>query len=130
LKIIKRRPRPFRYGIGPAPEKQIARRIQSSYSLLSFDPDLFVIYAEPFPDVDLEALEAAVEDEIQKLQSTPVGGRELQKAKNRLEASFVFAQDSILHQAMLLERYQLSTGWREMNNYIPAIRSVTAADVQ
>jgi len=111
-------------------EKQIARRIQSSYSLLSFDPDLFVIYAAPFPDVDLETLEAAVADEINKLQSEAVGERELEKAKNRLEAAFVFAQDSILHQAMLLARYQLSTGWREINNYIPAVHAVTAAEVQ
>jgi zinc protease len=111
-------------------EKQIARRIQSSYSLLSFDPDLFVIYAEPFPDIDLENLETAIADEINKLQSEAVGERELEKAKNRLEAAFVFAQDSILHQAMLLARYQLSSGWREVNNYIAAVHAVTAAEVQ
>jgi len=109
---------------------QIARQAQTGYSLLSHDPDLFVIYAEPFPGVDIARLESEIDKQIQDLWNAPVEEKELQKAKNQLEAAFVFSQDSILHQAILLARYELAVGWQKVNDYISSIRSVTAEDVR
>jgi zinc protease len=111
-------------------KRQLTRQIQTHYSLLSFDPNLFVILTEPFPDVDIDTLEQAIVEEIEKLQDGPIDERELETAKNQLEASFIFAQDSIVHQAMLLARYELTTGWREVNDYVSSIRSVSASDVK
>ena len=91
---------------------------------------MFVTQAEPFPDVDLDTLENALEKQIMDLQNSTIRERELQKVRNQLEAAFIFAQDSFLHQAILLARCELAAGWRKINDYIPAIRSVTAEDVK
>ncbi|RJQ52171.1 MAG: insulinase family protein [Desulfobacteraceae bacterium] len=110
-------------------EERTARQIQSRNSFLTMDPDLFIIRAEPFQGVETGVLEGEIEREIEKTRRWPVDDRELQKAKNRLEAAFVYAQDSTAHQAVLLARYQTAADWREMYNYIRCIRSVSAEDI-
>ena len=55
---------------------------------------------------------------------------ELTKAKNQIEAQFVFAQDSNFYQAMLLARFELIGDWRGLDSYLPAVRKVTAEDVK
>ncbi len=47
---------------------------------------------------------------------------ELEKAKNQLESSFIYAQDSLFYQAMLLARHEISGGWKTLMNYVPSIR--------
>jgi zinc protease len=56
--------------------------------------------------------------------------RELEKVKNQLESSFIFAQDSLFFQAMVLARYEIVSTWRAVDDYIPSIRSVTPTDIQ
>jgi zinc protease len=46
-----------------------------------------------------------------------------------MEAQFVFAQDSLFYQAMLLGQYEVAGDWRRIDEYLPAIRAVTADDV-
>ncbi|MGC1341202.1 MAG: hypothetical protein WA854_02680, partial [Candidatus Binataceae bacterium] len=55
---------------------------------------------------------------------------ELQKAKNLEQAEFVFSQDSILEEAMLLGVYQMLGGYKMVDQYLANIDKVTAADVQ
>ncbi len=55
---------------------------------------------------------------------------ELQKAKNLEQAEFVFEQDSMFRQAMLLGVYQMLGDYRTIDQYLPEIDKVTAADVQ
>jgi hypothetical protein len=59
-----------------------------------------------------------------------VGIRELEKVKNQIEAAFIFAQDSIFYQAMLLGQYEIVTGWRTIDNYLPSIQKVAPEDIQ
>jgi zinc protease len=59
-----------------------------------------------------------------------VGERELEKAKNQLEASFVFGQDSLFYQAMLLAQHEIALNWGAIDDYIPFIRKVTPEDIQ
>jgi zinc protease len=59
-----------------------------------------------------------------------VNERELEKVKNQLESSFIFAQDSLFFQAMVLARYEIVSTWRAVDDYIPSIQSVTPADIQ
>ena len=97
--------------------------------LLSHDPNLFAIYAAPLPGKDMSEIEKALEQEIERVKKEPVGEQELQKAKNRIEAAFVYAQDSIFYQAMLLARYEIVSGWKEIDDYLPSIRKVTPEDI-
>ena len=47
--------------------------------------------------------------------------------RERLNA--MLGQDSLFYQAMLLGQYEVASGWRRIDEYLPAVRAVTAADV-
>jgi zinc protease len=110
--------------------EQIALRVEAQHPLLSLDPDLFTVSAEPRPGVNPADLETAVVQQVDRLRREPVAPKELQRAKNQLEADFIFNQDSLFFQAMLLARYEIVGDWRRIDEYLPAIRKVSADDVQ
>jgi zinc protease len=111
-------------------EKRLLLEISADNPLLSIDPNLFTISAQLLPDKKVEDVEAALEKEIAEVASGGVTEREVAKAKNQIEAQFVFAQDSNFYQAMLLARFELLGDWRGLDAYLPAIRQVTAADLK
>jgi zinc protease len=110
-------------------EDRIALSVDAGNPLLSVDPDLFMISAECLPGRTPEEAEKAINEEIAKLKSEPLGERELAKAKNQIEAGFVFSQDSLFSQAMLLARYEVALSWKALDDYIPNIRKITAEDI-
>lgn len=109
---------------------RLARSANAEYDYTSIDPGLFTVYAQPLPGVSAAAAEAALVRELEALRHAPPRPRELEKARNGIEAAFVFAQDSLFYQAMLLGTYEVAGDWRWLDDYLPAIRAVTAADVQ
>jgi zinc protease len=111
-------------------DKRIAFDIEADHSLLSHDPGLFVVAAEPLPGKDVDDLEKAIEEALDRLQKEPVGEHELEKAKNQIEAFHISSQDSFFVQAMFLARYEIALDWRAIDDYIPSIRRVTARDIQ
>lgn len=111
-------------------EKRLALSADADHSLLYRDPGLFYLSAQPLPGKDASDVEKALDREVERLQKEPVGDGELEKAKNQLEASFIFGQDSIFFQAMLLARHEIVLGWSAMENYLPSIRRVTKEDIQ
>jgi zinc protease len=110
-------------------EKRVAHDAGSSYELTSVDPGLFFVYAQPLPGKTAALLEKEMLAQIQRLQGTAVGERELAKAKNGLEAGFVLAQDSLFYQSLLLGQYEIAGDWRLLDTYVPSIRAITADDV-
>jgi len=110
--------------------KRLAVSAGSEYSLLSIDPALLYLHAQPLPGKEPAELEAALYAEIEKLQSEPVQPRELEKAQNQLEAAFTFGQDSMFFQGMLLARYEIVSTWEEIRKYLPSVRAVTAEDIR
>ncbi len=110
--------------------KKLALGVGVNHPLLSKDPDLFSVSADVLPDKNVADVERAIDEEIERMQREPVGERELQKAKNKLEAGFVFHQDSLFSQAMQLARYEMVLSWRDIDGYLPAIRKVSAEDIQ
>ncbi|HYA02303.1 MAG TPA: pitrilysin family protein [Syntrophobacteria bacterium] len=110
-------------------EKEIALGAEAEHSLLSRDPDLFLISAQPLPGKDVAAVEKALNEEIERLRREPVGARELEKAKNLLEASLISGQDSVFFQAMLLAQYEIASAWRAIDDYLPSIRNVSPEDI-
>ena len=111
-------------------EKRLVLSADADYSLLSKDPSLFDISADPLPGKDVSEVEKALDQEVVRLQRESVGQHELEKAKNQLEASFVFGQDSLFYQAMLLAQFEISLNWRGIDDYIPSIRKVSPDDIQ
>ncbi len=111
-------------------EQRLASYASADYSGLHVDPYLFGVSAGPLPGKTAEEVERAVFAEVERLKVEPVSDRELQKAKNQIEASFIFAQDSVHRLASLLGAYESVAGWRSLAGYLDGIRRVTAADVQ
>ncbi len=111
-------------------DRALVLEADSDYSLLSFDPGLFYVSATLMPGKKTDEVEEAITLELEGLKNVPVGDVELEKAKNQLEASFVFMQDSLFNQGMLLAEYEIAVGWRAFDEYIPSIRKVTPEDIQ
>jgi zinc protease len=111
-------------------DRRLVLSADADHSLLSKDPALFYLSADPLPGKEVTEVEKALDHEVERLQRELVDERELEKVKNQLESSFVFAQDSLFFQALLLARYEIVSTWRAIDDYIPSIRSVTPADVQ
>ena len=110
--------------------KQLVLDADADHSLLSHDPSLFVVSAKPLPGKDVAEVEKELDKEIERLQKDSVSEQELQKAKNQLEASFIFGQDSIFYQAMLLAQHEISADWKSIDDYLPSIRKVSAEDIK
>jgi len=110
-------------------EKRLALTVNAENSLLSKDPGLFTFSGELLPGKEIAQLEKAIDEEIERLKTEPVTEEELVKAKNQLEATFVYGQDSLFAQAMFIAQNEILLGWRKIDDYIPSIRAVTAGDV-
>ena len=110
-------------------DRQLALDAGGDYSYFSFDPNLFWFWATPMPGQAPDVLEKALVEEMERLKKEPVSTEELQRAKNQIEASFVFAEDSVHRRASLLARFDFVGGPAEKARFLERIRSVTAADL-
>jgi zinc protease len=111
-------------------KKRLAHGIDADYNAVSIDPAGFSISAQLLPGRDVVELEREIDRELEKVKSGLVSDKELEKAKNQVEAAFVFAQDSIFGQAMKIGYYEITGGWRQMDNYLDGIRKVTREDIR
>jgi zinc protease len=111
-------------------EKRMVVGIDAGYDMTSFDPGLFIVSAQMRPGVKTQDAQAEVDKELAALRDHPVGAEELQKAKNLEQAEFVFGQDSVFREAMMLGIYQLLGNYKDLDQYLAGIDKVTAADVQ
>ena len=110
-------------------EKQMALYAGGDYSMVSTDPSMFYLYAASMPGKPVEEVEKAIYAEIDKFKTEPVSEKELTKAKNQIEASFIMGQDSNFNRAMLLGQYETVASWKLLDKYVDGIRKVTAEDV-
>ena len=111
-------------------ERQLALEAGGDYSYFSIDPNLFWFYATPLPGQTPETLEKELIGEMERLKKEPVGDEELKRAKNQIEAGFVFQDDSVHKRAALLARFELIGGYALKDQYLDKIRAVTATDLQ
>ena len=111
-------------------EKQLALYAGGGYDRESIDPNLFYFYASVMPGKTAGEVEQALTAEIERLKSERVSDRELEKAKNQIEAGFLFGQDSIFNLARQLAEYEIVAGWRVWEAYVTGIRAVKAEDLQ
>ncbi|MGQ9920110.1 MAG: M16 family metallopeptidase [Desulfobacca sp.] len=111
-------------------EAKVALDVGAEYEFATASPSLFVFYAQPLPGKSLAQVEQLLEAEIDKIKKQLVSEDELLKAKNQTEAAFIMGQDSLFYRGMLLGRYQTIGSWQKLNDIVPGIRAVTAADVQ
>ncbi len=76
-----------------------------------------------------ETLEKELLAQVERLKTEPVTDEELRRAKNQIEAAFVFQEDSIHRRASLLARFEVIGGYAQKDQFLAKIRAVTAADL-
>ena len=75
-------------------EKGIAANASAAYAGMAFDAGRFAIQASPRPGTSLERLDAAVDAVIAEVATNGIAAAELERAKTRLVADIVYAQDN------------------------------------
>ena len=96
-----------------------------------FDPGLVSFFIQPRVGVDTAKAEAALYEEIARLQSTPVTDAELRKAKNRLQTQFYRQLQTIAGRANAIGSYEVFRGgYDNLLNAGKTWEAVTAADIQ
>jgi zinc protease len=111
-------------------QKRLVRGVDADYSAVSIDPMGLSIHAQLLPGIEPPTVGREIDRLLEKVKSELISERELQKAKNQIEAAFIFAQDSIFGQAMKIGYYEAVGGWRQMNEYLDGIKKVSREDIQ
>ncbi len=107
----------------------VALSAATDYTYMSVDPMIFYLYARPAPGKKVEDAEKALLEEVEKLISHGVDEEEFRRALRNIEANTIFAMDSHYYRARLLGHAAVAGDWRMLENYLPALRKVTPADV-
>ena len=106
-------------------EKKLFSQIDC-YHTGSVDPGLVVIEGKLIKGVSMEEADRAVEEELDRLKSEPVGVKELEKVKNKTESAIVFEDMSVMNRANSLAIYELLGDVNMMNTELEKYRAVTA----
>jgi len=91
-------------------QKRLTRGVDADYSSVSIDPSGLSISAQLMPGKEPAEVEREIDRLLDKVKADLITERELEKAKNQIEASFIFAQDSIFGQAMKVGYYEATGG--------------------
>ncbi len=102
----------------------------NAYVTGNLDPGLLVITGRPHNDTGLMQAEDLLWKEVRELASQNVEERELQKVKNRIEASHVFSESNGVAKAMNLAYYELQGDAELYNQQLAAYRAVSADQLQ
>lgn len=100
------------------------------YHLGTVDAGLVAVEGKLVKGVAMEDAERAVEAELQKLKDEGISEAELQKAKNKTEATVAFEDMGVMNRAASLAYYELLGDAALMNTELDRYARVTAADVQ
>ncbi len=102
----------------------------NAYVTGNLDPGLLVITGKPHNGVDMDQAEDMLWKETQDLIANRVADRELQKVKNRVEATQTFSESNLLARAMNLAYYELQGDADLYNRQTEAYARVTADELQ
>lgn len=110
-------------------EKQLFSNLDC-YHFGSIDAGLLAVEGKLVKGVKMEDAAAAVDDEINKLQSAIISEQELQKVKNKTESVIAFEDMSIMSRANSLAMYELLGDAEMMNTELQKYHDITAQDIQ
>jgi predicted Zn-dependent peptidase len=109
-------------------EKQLFSNIEC-YHLGSTDAGLLTIEGKLVKGVDMKVAEAAVNEELKKLQQEGISQRELDKVKNKTESMIAFEDMSIMSRAASLAMYELLGDADLINKELEMYQAVTAGQL-
>lgn len=112
-------------------DSRIAVSAGAGYDGSGRGPSLFYLDGVPAPGQSIDALEAALRAELQRIRDEGISDTELARVKAQAIAAKVYKRDSLMGQAMeigFLEAAGLS--WRDSERLLDGLRAVTADDVR
>ena len=109
-------------------EKQLFSNIEC-YHMGSTDTGLLTIEGKLVKGVDMKTAEAAINEELLKLQQEGISQRELEKVKNKTESMIAFEDMSIMSRAASLAMYELLGDADLINKELERYQAVTAAQM-
>lgn len=112
-------------------EQSLAAGAGAGYDANGLDGSTFAFWGSPRPGIEVEAVEAALRAEIDRLLAEGVTEEEVAKAKQRLIDQTVYATDSAGSAAQIFGR-ALTTGStvEDVEDWPNRIREVTPAEVE
>jgi zinc protease len=109
-------------------EKKLFSQIDC-YHTGSNDPGLVVIEGKLIKGVSLEDADKAIDEELEKIKTQKITGKELTKVKNKTEAAIVFEDMSVMNRANSLAIYELLGDVNMMNTELEKYQAVTADEM-
>ena len=125
--------------LGNGPSSRLYRRLLKEKELFSnidcyisgsIEPGLFILEGKPSEGISLADAEAAMWKELELLKSEPIPANELQKLKNKSEATLAFSEVNILNKAINLAFFELLGDANLINGEGEKYQAVTVADIQ
>jgi len=112
-------------------KQQVVAAVGAGYDATSRLMTLFTFSATPSAGITPEQTEQAIWKEINKLQTDPVSQQELDRVLAQTEAQYVYQQDSIQSQAIVLGAL-VSVGLPAdtLDKWVGELRKVTPAQIQ
>ena len=110
-------------------EQQLFSNIEC-YHFGSTDTGLLTIEGKLVKGVKMEDADKAVETEVEKIKQTLIDEKELEKVKNKTEASLAFEDMSIMSRASSLANYELLGNAGLINEELTKYHSITREDIR
>jgi len=111
-------------------EQKKAYTVQS-FPFSSEDPGLYLTFGLANVDINVDDLEKAMGEEIEKVKNEPIDDKEFQKIRNQVESQFVQQNSSAVGIAEQLANYHVYFGNANLvNTEIDRYMKVTKADLQ
>jgi predicted Zn-dependent peptidase len=110
-------------------EQQLFSGIEC-YQFGTTDAGLIVIEGKLVKGVKMEVADKAVEAELEKMKTTLVEEKELQKVKNKTEAALAFEDMSVMNRANSLATYELLGNANLMNEELDKYQSIKVESIR
>ena len=110
-------------------DKQLVTQIYG-YNMELKDPGVFLIMAMVAPGKSVEAVEAAILDEIEKLKTQGVSQEELDKVKINTKAEFIFSLENSHSVAGLFGEYLAKGNLEPLLTYEDKLDKITPDDIK
>lgn len=111
-------------------EKRLATMAGGYFDYIKRAPGLFMFYAQAAPDKDSDTLESALWEEVEKIRSGDFTNEEIEKAKNIIEAQFVYRREKGLMESLIRGEFHLVSSMDKYDSFIERIQDVNHDAIQ
>ena len=105
-------------------------RSAGSGTNLHIDPHLWTFSATALPGVDPERIEAAIEEEIDRLKTTLATEEEFLKARKQIRAQYVYSRETVTAEAFWQGQMEIIDHAGRIDTLADELAAVTPEDVQ